>query len=87
MTQNINVPLTRETANLKILGVLLNYFVENPDVRFTQALFNLGINEFTSETEQAIVDPIYYGQPEYKLMDKYNEESVKTLEKLNGNTQ
>jgi len=83
--------MTRREANFQIIRKLITYCRHNPDVRFTQALFNLGINEFTEETKQAITDPIYYGDqakcilpPEYKLLDKYNEESVKTLEKLNG---
>lgn len=77
--------MSRQSDNLEILKLLRKYILNNPTLRFNQALFNLDINEFTPETKEAILDPIYYGEPEYKLLDKYSEESITTLNKIKAN--
>lgn len=69
--------MTREEANFKIVTLIANYCYKNPEIRFTQALFNLGINEFEK--------PHYIfgdGTKKNNLKDKYNEESTETLKKL-----
>ena len=72
--------LTRQEANLLICKKIEEYCKNNPDIRFTQALFNLGINQFSADT----LSKMMAGETplENTLMDKYNEESVYTLQKL-----
>jgi len=49
----------RQEYNLKIVNKLQQYFIDNPDIRFFQALWNLDIIQ---------IDNGY-------IKDKYNEES------------
>ena len=69
--------MKRFETNILICANLINYFTANPEIRFTQALFNLGINEFEK--------PHYIfgdGTKKNNLKDKYNEESIDTLKNL-----
>lgn len=71
--------MTRQEANLQIIEELKKYFEkeETKDIRFCQGLFNLSINEFTkviNRVDNPITLPF--------LIDKYSEESTKTLDKL-----
>lgn len=56
----------RLESNLKILKKLEEYFLENPQIRFFQGLWNVGI-----VSANGVV-----------IMDKYSEESDKTFNKL-----
>ena len=60
----------------KIIKLLSDYLEKNPDQRFTQALFNLGINEFeeTNTIVKRDVQPI--------LRDVYNDEDEVVLERV-----
>lgn len=68
--------MTRKEANLKIMKILKDYIEERPDLRFTQILYNLGIN--TSE----VIKDLDTGFDRYFFVDNYNEESTKTLKKI-----
>lgn len=70
---------TRQEYNREIVEIISNYIEINSDVRFNQALFNLGVNEFSEETLERI-----HFKEDYKrtLRDKYQEESSKTLLQL-----
>lgn len=68
--------MTRQEANFKIITLLTDYIYRNPDVRFTQALFNLGINEFKDNKFESNT---------LEVEDKYNEESVETLKTVQNN--
>ena len=68
--------MTRLEANIEIVKKLTDYFYNNPDTRFHQALFNLNINEFeTTQDSDSGFDRTF-------LKDKYNQESLVTLNKL-----
>lgn len=62
--------MTRLEANLKILDMLGAFLRANPDQRFCQALSNLGLPETVAIS----------GEGEIRYVDKYYEESDKTLE-------
>lgn len=53
----------RLVANRTILDVLTQYIEAHPDIRFSQALFNLGIVEFDSNVEHVWKDD-YHLEPE-----------------------
>lgn len=57
-----------------LLNILTQYVIDNPQVRFGQALFNLGINEFANKTNPA--------EGDYKLRDIYNDTDEKILERI-----
>ena len=57
--------MTRQQANLKILSILTDYFTKNPDVRFIQGLWNLGI--------------ICWNDTSDCILDLFHQESVDTL--------
>jgi hypothetical protein len=67
--------MTRKEANLEICKRLTEYFENNPELRFTQGLFSLKINSFRREFNDETGSLL-------KLEDKYNEESIVTLKKL-----
>nr|WP_239524947.1 hypothetical protein [Leptobacterium flavescens] len=48
---------------------------KNPEQRFGQAIFNLGINEF-----QKVTDP---GNPKYTLRDIHNDDDKEILNRIN----
>jgi hypothetical protein len=54
-----------------ILILIAQYLEENPSVRFTQALFNLGITEFADKN-----DP---GSKGFLLRDIYNDDDLTVL--------
>ena len=58
--------MNRQEYNLKIINKLQQYFIDNPDIRFFQALWNLNIIETVN----------------VKIKDKYNEESKVTYNNL-----
>ena len=68
--------MTRRQANLTILDHIEQYILNNPEVRFNQALFNLGINELETTLD------LDSGFDRTFLKDKYNEESEITLKNL-----
>ena len=57
-----------------ILKILSTYLEENPDIRFGQALFNLGINVFASELHPEDFD--------FMLRDIYNDSSETILQRI-----
>lgn len=61
--------MNRFQSNQQILKLLEKFFYENPELRFHQGLIALGI-----EASQPFTMP----------EDKFHEESVKTLEQLQG---
>jgi len=61
-----------------ILFVIKQYLEKNPSIRFTQALFNLGITEFADKNN-----------PEAKgflLRDIYNDSDIDVLERVGKQT-
>lgn len=70
--------MTRKEANLEICKKLTEFFLkeENKDLRFTQGLFILDINE---------LDYNSLFKPVQVLKDKWAEESVTTLNNLKEN--
>ena len=58
----------------KILELIRSYLEENPDLRFTQALFNLDIN-------QKPKDKIF----ENILRDNYGDKDYKVLKRITNN--
>jgi hypothetical protein len=73
--------MTRNEANMQIILLLSNYLQMNPEVRFCQALFNLGINEFSEGTKNDMAK-MSYDHRNTTLKDKYIEESITTYLKL-----
>ena len=61
----------RQESNMKILNMLRDYLNTYPDIRFSQALFNLGIVRM-DEKSCNIIDPFY-------------EEPVDVLERVKHN--
>jgi hypothetical protein len=61
----------RQETNMKILNMLRDYLNTYPDIRFSQALFNLGIVRM-DEKSCNIIDPFY-------------EEPVDVLERVKHN--
>ena len=57
---------TRLEYNLEILKQLESYFIQNNDMRFFQGLWHVGIVEANG----------------YNILDKFSQESKKTLERL-----
>lgn len=58
----------------KILNILREYLIDNPEVRFTQALHNLGINEFANKANPE--------QEKHQLRDPYNDTDQMVLERI-----
>lgn len=58
-----------------ILQIITQYLIDNPDQRFGQALFSLGINKFSNETNPA--------ECNYLLKDIYNDTDKEILERIN----
>jgi hypothetical protein len=73
--------MTRNEANMQIILLLSNYLQMYPETRFHQALFNLGINEFSEGTKNEMVKMDFDGR-NTTLKDKYIEESITTYLKL-----
>lgn len=63
-----------ETNNRQILERITQYIIENPNVRFCQALANLGINQFTNPT-----NPM---SDNFKMKDNYNDENIDVLKRM-----
>ena len=57
-----------------ILTILSEYLEKNPCIRFTQALANLGINEFA--------DKIHPENKDFNLRDPYQDTDDKVLQRL-----
>lgn len=57
-----------------IMNVLEAYLLEHPSMRFGQALFNLGINQFANQ-----VNPILEG---HLMKDIYNDTDTQILERI-----
>ena len=57
-----------------ILNWIEDYLRENPEIRFAQALFNLGINQFA--------DPISPETKEYLLRDIYNDSDEAIIKRM-----
>jgi len=76
-----NKIMTRYEANMQIILLLSNYLEMNKDTRFHQALFNLGINEFSEGTKNSMTKMDFDGR-NTTLADKYDEESSATYLKL-----
>lgn len=63
----------RQDANMEILDILKKYFTEYPDIRFSQALANLQIIQYTNTLAEG-------GHME--VIDPFNEESTDILERI-----
>lgn len=61
--------MTRDEANMKLLARLKYYLSDNKDIRFGQALINLGLVPSDREIRSS---------------DLFYEESTKTLDRANG---
>ena len=61
--------MNHKYSNMQIVKMLHKYFNENPDIRFCQGLWNLGIIEWEDEEKGVI-------------KDKHHEESDKTLKRI-----
>jgi len=57
-----------------ILKVLREYLEANPHIRFTQALFNLNINQFADKENPS--------RQNYLLRDAYNDLDLQIVERL-----
>jgi hypothetical protein len=75
--------MTNQEYNIKIAKYILAKCKgkDGEDLRFTQLLFNLGINEF-SEITKRDMNTIGSNILEFTLKDKYNEKSEVTYNKL-----
>lgn len=58
----------------KILEALTLYLEQNPSIRFSQALFNLGINEFANKEHPELKS--------FLLRDIYNDSDVDLLKRI-----
>jgi len=65
--------MTRSEANMVIINLLEVYLKQNPDIRFGQALWNLGI-----ATHRQVIDTDF----NYGSLDIFYEESDVTLENI-----
>ena len=71
----------RLEANLEILSVLANFFVENPDQRFGQALANLDIIIKDPYDPPKVVDPYYMESKDILKRAKAASKKIKELTK------
>jgi hypothetical protein len=65
--------MTRQEYNREIIKQISEYIEANPDIRFIQTLWNMGI--ITSNGLNETTD-------KHDIVDKYNEESYHILNKL-----
>jgi len=68
--------MTRQEANRDIIKKISEYNERYPDMRFHQILYNLDINQGELEMKEGV------STGNLVLIDKYNEESVKTLNRI-----
>ncbi|RWX02233.1 hypothetical protein [Flavobacterium cerinum] len=57
-----------------ILELLSSYLDKNPEQRFGQAIFNLGINEFQNNSDLK--------NPNYNLRDIHNDKDTDVIERI-----
>lgn len=57
-----------------ILDLLEEYLEKNPSLRFGQALFNLGVNEFKETTDPR--------NPNYNLRDIHDDRDLDIIERI-----
>jgi hypothetical protein len=77
--------MTRQEANKIILNQISAMVEGAPDLRFHQILFNIGINkrEIVNVKEGDVGGRIMsFKNEKYMYQDLYNEESIKTLERI-----
>jgi hypothetical protein len=67
----------RQAKHQDILHILSVYLKQNPDMRFGQALFNLGINEFA--------DTVSPENQNHLLRDIYNDSDEAILRRMTQN--
>lgn len=65
------------TTQSEILAIIEDYLIKHPGIRFTQALFNLGINEFA--------DKINPETQKFHLRDVYSDGDSKVLDRIKEN--
>lgn len=73
--------MNRQEANRQIVKRITEMVENQPDLRFHQILHTLSINK------NAYPFKLQNGNPDYEKQyceDLFNEESVKTLERING---
>ena len=63
--------MSRQKENEIILSVIQNYLKNNPNIRFIQALWNLGIITAENSVTGGLV-----------IEDRYNEKSSTTLDRM-----
>lgn len=66
--------MNRKEENEKLLKILKDYLEANPDIRFIQALWNLGI------IDRQVIDAS--GFETSFIVDRFYEEPDKTLERI-----
>lgn len=66
-----------ETAK-DIIDTMTQYLEANPGIRFTQALFNLNINEFADKNDPS--------KKEFMLRDPYNDSDSSVLKRMKSGT-
>lgn len=74
--------MNRQEANRQILKRITDMVENQPDMRFQQILFSVGVSK------NAYPFNLPDGKPDYEKQyceDLFGEESVKTLERINGN--
>jgi hypothetical protein len=82
--------MTRLQANEQIINHIQSYIRTYPDMRFGQALYNMGIathkleKEEIQHSEESVEESAFSTYRQY-FRDIFFEESIKTLEKLNNN--
>lgn len=60
-----------------IITVIDQYLTDNPSIRFTQALFNLNINQFADNSNPE--------NQNYLFRDNYNDKDDDVVARLNNN--
>ena len=69
--------MNRQEANRLILEILSKYVEDSPDIRFHQMLVNLDVT-----LQNLILEKNGFPSGGMEGVDQYNEESVKTLERI-----
>jgi hypothetical protein len=68
------VDINQPMAGFEIVETLREYLVKNPEIRFTQALYNLDINQFANKENP--------GTEKHQLRDPYNDSNKVVLERV-----
>ena len=58
----------------EIINLISHYLEQYPDQRFGQAIFNLGINEFTNKNQPE--------KDDYKIRDIHSDQDITIIERI-----